>query len=98
MITAEGQKFFSLLATKAFAEKDLSHNELFGHLSEDYFTGEEASDYLEVSMSTFRRYVQDGRIQARSSVGRSQLFAVSDLKSFKKARKAVKKTALRPTR
>ncbi|HCT9233324.1 helix-turn-helix domain-containing protein [Alcaligenes sp. WGS1538] len=95
MPETERQKFFVLLAKKAFQEKDLSHDELFGHLSGDYFTAEEACGYLEISMSTFRRCVNDGRLQASSAIGRSQLFAVSDLKRFKKARKAVKNTASR---
>lgn len=91
----EREKFFALLAQKAFREEDLGHDELFGHLSGDYFTAEEASQYLEISMSTFRRYVHDGRIQASSTIGRSQLFAVADLKNFKKARRTAKSAAPR---
>lgn len=90
MPTIERQKFFVLLLTNAFRGEDLSHEELFGHLSGDEFTAEEASEYLEVSMSSFRRYVANGKLQPSSTIGRSQLFSVTDLKSFKKARKTTK--------
>lgn len=86
----ERQKFFVILSTNAFRGDDLSHAELFGHLSEDEFTAEEAREYLEVSMSTFRRFVAGGKFLPSSLVGRSQLFAVQDLKSFKKALKTAK--------
>ena len=90
MPTIERQKFFVLLSTNAFRGDDLTHTELFGHLSGDEFTAEEAREYLEVSMSTFRRFVAGGKLLPSSLVGRSQLFAVHDLKSFKKALKTAK--------
>lgn len=90
MPTTERQKFFVLLSTNAFRSQDLSHEELFGHLAGDEFTAQEAREYLEVSLSTFRRYVTSGQLQPSATVGRSQLFAVSDLKRFKKIRKAAK--------
>lgn len=90
MPALEREKFFVLLSTNAFRSEDLSHEELFGYLSGDEFTAEEASEYLEVSMSTFRRYVANHKLLPRSTVGRSQLFSVSDLKRFKKALKAAK--------
>lgn len=37
-----------------------SHEQLFGHLAEAEFTATEAAEYLEVSIPTFRRYVQGG--------------------------------------
>ena len=90
MPAIERQRLFVLLSTHAFQGKDLSHDELFGHRSGDEFTAEEASEYLEVSMSTFRRYVASGKLQPSTTIGRSQLFAVPDLKSFKRARKTAK--------
>ena len=90
MPTIERQKFFVLLATNAFHDEDLSHEELFGHLSVDEFTAKEASEYLEVSMSTFRRYLAGGKLQPSSTIGRSHLCAVSDLKSLRKARPTAK--------
>lgn len=90
MSTTERQKFFVLLSTHAFRGEDLGHEELFGHLSGDEFTAEEASEYLEVSISTFRRMVASGRLQPSATVGRSQLFAVPDLKNFKRALKTAK--------
>lgn len=90
MPTIERQKFFVILSTNAFRGDDLTHSELFGHLSEDQFTADEAREYLEVSMPTFRRFVAAGKLQPSSRVGRSQLFAVQDLKSLKRALKAAK--------
>lgn len=86
----ERQKFFVILSTNVFRGEDLSHAELFGHLSGDEFTAEEAREYLEVSMSTFRRFVSGEKLQPNSQVGRSQLFAVQDLKNLKKAIKTAK--------
>lgn len=37
-----------------------SHEELFGSLADDNFTAQEAAEYLEVSVSTFRRFVASG--------------------------------------
>lgn len=71
----------------AFRDDDMSHEELFGHLASDNFTAQEASEYLEVSMSTFRRFVASGKLNPGSTVGRNQMFAVVDLKAFKKALK-----------
>lgn len=90
MPTIERQKFFVILSTNAFRGDDLTHSELFGHLSEDEFTAEEAREYLEVSMSTFRRLVAAGKLLPSSTVGRSQLFAAKDLKGFKKALRTAK--------
>ncbi len=90
MPAREREKFFVLLSNNAFRGEDLDHEELFGHLSGDDFTAEEAGEYLEVSMSTFRRYVASGKLQPSATIGRNQLFSVADLKSFKKARKTAK--------
>lgn len=87
MPTTERQKFFLILSTNAFRDDDMSHEQLFGHLTGDNFTAQEAAEYLEVSMSTFRRYVADDKLNPSSTVGRNQMFAVADLKVFKKALK-----------
>ena len=87
MPTTERQKFFVILSTNAFRGDDMSHEQLFGHLAEDNFTAQEAAEYLEVSMSTFRRFVASGKLNPGSTVGRNQMFAVADLKAFKKALK-----------
>ena len=87
MPTTERQKFFVILSENAFRDDDMSHEELFGHLANDNFTAQEASEYLEVSMSTFRRFVASGKLNPGSTVGRNQMFAVADLKAFKKALK-----------
>lgn len=68
---------------------DMSHEELFGHLAGDAFTAQEAAEYLEVSMSTFRRYVAGHKLSPSSIVGRNQMFAVPELKTFKKALRMV---------
>ncbi|CAG2160659.1 helix-turn-helix domain-containing protein [Cupriavidus numazuensis] len=83
-------KFFALVGQQAFRDENLSHEEVFGHLAADDFTAAEAAEYLEVSMATFRRFVRDGKLASHAEVGRSQLFAVADLKAFKRQRKAIK--------
>lgn len=90
MAQAERQKFFEILASNAFRGEDMSHEQLFGHLASDEFTAQEAAEYLEVSMSTFRRITTSGKLAPRSIVGRNQMFAVPDLKAFKKVLKAAK--------
>ena len=85
--TTERQKFFVILSTNVFRDDDMSHEELFGHRASDNFTAQEASEYLEVSMSTFRRFVASGKLNPSSTVGRNQMFAVAELKAFKKALK-----------
>lgn len=90
MSAPERQRFFLILSTNAFRGEDLSHEELFGHLAGDEFTAQEAAEYLEVSMSTFRRFVAGGKLNPSSTVGRNQMFAVSELKAFKKALKTAK--------
>ena len=49
-----------------------------------------AVEYLEVSLSTFLHYVATGRLSRSSTVGRSQMFKVAELKAFKKALKTAK--------
>lgn len=83
----ERERFFGLLCASAFRGEDLSHEELFWHLAGDEFTAKEAAEYLGVSMSTFRRFVASGRFHPSSTVGRNQMFAVPELKAFKKALK-----------
>ncbi len=46
---------------KVFHDEDMRHEQLFGHLAEYAFTAAQAAEYLEVSISTFRRYVATGR-------------------------------------
>ncbi len=86
----ERHRFFEILATKAFGEEDLSHEQLFGHLEEESFTAQEAAEYLEVSMSTFRRYVASEKLVPATTLGRNQMFGVPELKVFKQALKATK--------
>ena len=74
-----------ILSANAFRDDDMSHEQLFGHLTGDNFTAQDATEYLEVSMSTFRRYVASGKLNPSTTVGRNQMFAVADLKTFKKA-------------
>lgn len=83
MPAKERIKFFSLIAINAFQEADYSHEQVFGHLRNATFSAEEAAEFLEVSVPTLRRYVQAGRLKPTSTIGRSQLFASSDLKLLK---------------
>lgn len=90
MPAAERSRFFTMLAVNVFGDENLSHEQVFGDLANDEFTGQEAAEYLEVSMSTFRRYVQAGKLTASSVLGRNQMFSTRDLKVFKRALKEVK--------
>lgn len=83
MSTKERLKFFALIAMNAFQETELTHEQVFGHLKNESFTAEEAAQYLEVSIPTFRRYVQSGKLKPSQVVGRSQLFATTDLRRLK---------------
>lgn len=83
MPAKERIKFFSLIAINAFQEADYTHEQVFGHLRNATFSAEEAAEFLEVSLPTLRRYVQAGRLKPVSTIGRSQLFASSDLKLLK---------------
>ena len=83
MPTKERVKFFSLIAMNAFENNNFTHEQVFGHLRNDTFSAEEAAEYLEISMPTFRRYVQSGKIQPAEVIGRSQLFASADLRKLK---------------
>ena len=66
------------------------HEDVFGHLAGEEFTSQEAVEYLEVSLSTFRRLVASGRLTASSTVGRNRMFAVPTLKALKAALKMAK--------
>jgi excisionase family DNA binding protein len=91
MPAAERQKFFVILSTKAFsAEQNSTHEEVFGHLANDEFTSSEAAEYLDVSTSTFRRYIKKNQLTPSSVVGRNLMFDVPTLKAFKKSLKIAK--------
>jgi excisionase family DNA binding protein len=88
---SEQEKFFSLLAKKAFRDdENSSHAELFGDLKDAFFTAKEAIEYLEVSSATFRRYIRDGKISASTEIGTSHLFSLDDLRKLKSAINLVK--------
>ena len=76
-------RFFSLIANNLFEEKNLSHDQVFGHLKNSLFSADEAAQYLEISMPTFRRYVQAGKLKPTQNVGRNQLFSSGDLRRLK---------------
>lgn len=88
--TSERLRFLELLAEGVAQGENFTHEEVFGDLVEAEFSSQEAADYLDVSMSTFRRYVRDGKIVASSEVGRNQLYAAKALKAFKRSLKEVK--------
>ncbi|NMM26528.1 MAG: helix-turn-helix domain-containing protein [Glaciimonas sp.] len=94
----ERVRFFTLLAIDGFRDQNLNHEQVFGHLVSDEFTAQEAAEYLEISMSTFRRYVHDGKVNPSSALGRNQLFSTRDLKTFKRALKDVTRRSGRVAR
>lgn len=61
----------------------MGDEQLFDHLANEEFTAHEAAEYLEISMSTFRRYVHDGKVKPSGESGLNQLFSASHLKTFK---------------
>ena len=83
MSSKERIKFFSLIAINAFQETDYTHEQVFGHLRNATFSADEAAEFLEISLPTFRRYVQAGRLKPSAVIGRSQLFSSADLKLLK---------------
>lgn len=91
MPVRERVRFFTLLGTKAFQSQTHTHEEVFGDLTNDDFTAAQAAEYLEMSMATFRRYVQGGKIHPSRVIGRNQFFASKDLKLFKRALREVRR-------
>ena len=91
MAVEERQKFFGILFANAFQNDDMSYEQVFGELKREPFTAAQAMEYLEVSQSTFRRFVAGKKLIPASTVGRSQMFAVSELKAFKKALRTAKR-------
>jgi excisionase family DNA binding protein len=89
MPPAERSRFFSLLGENAFEKVNFSHSEVFGDVLSAELTVDEAAEYLEVSVSTFRRYVQGKKLSPVHIIGRSQLFSAAALKSFKKSLREV---------
>jgi excisionase family DNA binding protein len=91
MPSHEREKFFSLIARRAFSNGDnLSHAELCGHLQDSEFTADEAAEYLGVSIATFRRYCKQGKVAASSIVGTSHLYPLATLRQLKRALQMVK--------
>ena len=82
--SSERVRFFSLIGQQAFDSENLSYQDLFGHLQQEHFTAAESAEYLEISLPTFRRYVQSDKIAPVEVVGRSQLFSTRDLKALKR--------------
>lgn len=91
MPPTERVRFFTLLGETAFEKENFSHTEVFGDALGAEFTAEEAAEYLEVSVSTFRRYVQSKKITPVAVVGRNQFFSAASLNSFKKSLRVVKR-------
>lgn len=90
MPVAERSRFFTLLGAQLFQAENLSHDQVFGHLANELFTAQEAAEYLEVSIATFRRYVRNGKLTPAQWVGRSQMFAARNLKDFKRSLREVR--------
>jgi len=91
MAPSERVRFFTLLGENVFENETFSREEVFGDVVGANFTVSEAAEYLEVSVPTFRRYVQAQKIIPDHVVGRNQFFAAKDLKVFKRALKDVKR-------
>ena len=83
MSEQERMKFFSLVGKNLFASNEFTHEEVFGHLSLEHFSSDDAAEYLEISLPTLRRYVSAKKIKPTKTIGRNQLFSVSDLRQLK---------------
>lgn len=66
-------------------EEIFTHSDLFGYLKDERFSEQDAAEYLEVSMPTFWRTIQSGKLIPAEIVGRSQRFSSADLRKFKKS-------------
>lgn len=83
----ERQHFFNLLSERAFGTPDnMTHQALFGDLKDAEFTAQEAAQYLDISIATFRRYLKDQKIVASSTVGNVHLYSLGELKKFRMAK------------
>ncbi|MDY0301580.1 MAG: helix-turn-helix domain-containing protein [Trichlorobacter sp.] len=85
MPAREQVRFFTLLAGNAFRDDDFTHEQVFGHLKQQSFSAGEAAEYLEISISTLRRYVQSGKLVPNHAIGRNQMFSAQDLRAFKRS-------------
>ena len=94
MAAQERQKFFGILSAHAFQNDDMTYEQVFGALVREPFTAAQAMEYLEVSQSTFRRFVAGKKLTPAFPVGRSQMFVVPALKAFKKALTTAKRVKL----
>ena len=94
MPTSERSRFFQLIASRAFREDDYTHDQVFGAVHSEPFSVPEAAEYLEVSVSTLRRYVQTGKLKPTQIAGRSQLFSSRDLRLFKRSKNAIERFSL----
>ena len=84
MPAAERARFFSMLGANGF-QQDFTHAQVFGDLADEEFTAGESAEYLEVSIATFRRYVQSGKLSPSNVVGRNQLFSTQALRTYKRS-------------
>lgn len=91
MAPSERVGFFTLLGETAFEKENFSREEVFGEVAGANFTVSEAAECLEISVLTFRRYVQAKKLVPDRVAGRNQFFAAKDLKAFKRALKGVKR-------
>ncbi|MEK7267680.1 MAG: helix-turn-helix domain-containing protein [Nitrospirota bacterium] len=85
MPVRERERLFTVIARKGFEKELYTHSEVFGDIRQSPFTIKEASDYLEVTEITVRRWVKEGDLKSRK-IGRNIVFDVDTLKDFKKKR------------
>jgi excisionase family DNA binding protein len=85
MPVKEREKLFAVIARQGFEKDRYRHEEVFDDIRRTPFAIREASDYLEISEITLRRWVKAGKIPFER-VGRNLLFDADQLKAFKKTR------------
>lgn len=80
----ERVRFFTLLGQSTIEREDYTHAEVFHDALDSELTATEAAEYLEVSVSTLRRYVQGAKLNPARTVGRNQFFDPLELRAFKR--------------
>jgi excisionase family DNA binding protein len=79
----EREKLFSVIAKRGFDKDFYRHDEVFDEIRQSPFTIKEASEYLEVSGITLRRWITAGKLETEK-IGKSIVIDVDKLKIFKK--------------
>jgi HTH-type transcriptional regulator/antitoxin MqsA len=76
---------YTWLKQEAGLNEGINHQDIFGHLDTAELTANDAADYLEISIATFRRYIKSQKITASKVIGSTHLYSLASLREFKNA-------------